>query len=77
MVRSNDPETRAQKLSEELNAELNRDFESHDDYREAVETVLSYFESVRDGLLADEENEDQESVDDNEEEDKEEDDADL
>ncbi len=46
-------EARGQQLAEEIKTTLNHEFEDSEDYREAVETVLSHFEIILEGLKGD------------------------
>jgi hypothetical protein len=50
-----DPEAEGERLATDLNDTLNKTFEDRGDYRAAVESVISHFESVVDALDEEEE----------------------
>lgn len=51
-----DPETRGDVLAQELNDTLNNEFESRSEYREALESAISFLQITLDALEEDEEN---------------------
>lgn len=51
-----DPETRGDVLAQELNDTLNNEFESRSEYREALESAISFLQITLEALEEDEEN---------------------